>query len=208
MENKELHPAEAFLRNPENSSSLYVRIEGRRRRLFINRNTGLIGIIALGRRKKGYIFSEWNTIEKVYFPTNRKKTDNTSRLVLKYKKLASLASYSNSWLRRIAEADPSKSLYENGITTGTTIDGRCIRMSTIEKYCGSMSMNLFRQAFKRGESYSTRRFDLQGYDGTLWCEPDGKGDMKAGFSKEFRDCGNGYYYLLINDDNMIGYDID
>lgn len=64
MENKKLHPAEAFLRNPENSSSLYVRIEGRRRRLFINRNTGLIGIIALGRRKKGYIFSEWNTIEK------------------------------------------------------------------------------------------------------------------------------------------------
>lgn len=57
-------------------------------------------------------------------------------------------------------------------------------------------MNLFRQAFKRGESYSTRRFDLQGYDGTLWCEPDGKGDMKAGFSKEFRDCGNGYYYCL------------
>lgn len=26
--------------------------------------------------------------------------------------------------------------------------------------------------------------------------------------KEYRDCGNGYYYLLINDKFMIGYDID
>ena len=32
--------------------------------------------------------------------------------------------------------------------------------------------------------------------------------MAAGFSKEFRNCGNGYYYLLINDEYMIGYDID
>ena len=34
------------------------------------------------------------------------------------------------------------------------------------------------------------------------------GDMMAGFSKEYRNCGNGYYYLLINDEWMIGYDID
>ena len=47
-----------------------------------------------------------------------------------------------------------------------------------------------------------------GYDGTLWCEPRDNGDMLAGFSKEYRNCGNGYYYLLINDDYVIGYDID
>ena len=46
------------------------------------------------------------------------------------------------------------------------------------------------------------------YDGTLWCEPRENGDMAAGFSKEYRNCGNGYYYLLINDEFMIGYDID
>ena len=34
------------------------------------------------------------------------------------------------------------------------------------------------------------------------------GEMAAGFSKEYRNCGNGYYYLLINDEYMIGYDID
>lgn len=52
------------------------------------------------------------------------------------------------------------------------------------------------------------RFDFCGYDGTLWCEPRGNGDMAAGFSKEYRNCGNGYYYLLINDEYVIGYDID
>ena len=27
-------------------------------------------------------------------------------------------------------------------------------------------------------------------------------------SLEYKGCGNGYYYLLINDDNFIGYDVD
>ena len=43
-----MHQAELYLRNEENPTSLYVRIEGKRRRLFINRSTGLIGIIAIG----------------------------------------------------------------------------------------------------------------------------------------------------------------
>lgn len=101
-----------------------------------------------------------------------------------------------------------KSLYENRITTGTRIDGQCIRLSTIEKYCGTGNMSLFRQAMKDKKKFSTYRFDFCGYDGTLWCEPRENGDMAAGFSKEFRNCGNGYYYLLINDEYMIGYDID
>lgn len=72
--------------------------------------------------------------------------------VLKYKKLARLATYTNAWLRQIADADPEKSLFENHITTGTTIDGKCIRLSTIEKYCGCMVMECFKDAFKRRRS--------------------------------------------------------
>ena len=48
METTTIHPAEAYLRNEQNSTSLYVRIAGKRRRLFINRNENVIGIIALG----------------------------------------------------------------------------------------------------------------------------------------------------------------
>lgn len=50
METDTIHPAEAYLRNENNPSSLYVKIEGKRRRLFINRNENVIGIIALGKR--------------------------------------------------------------------------------------------------------------------------------------------------------------
>lgn len=71
-----------------------------------------------------------------------------------------------------------------------------------------MNMRLFREALKQGKKFSTGRFDFCGYDGTLWCEPCENGDMAAGFSKEYRGCLNGYYYLLINDEYMIGYDID
>lgn len=50
METTTIHPAEAYLRNEQNPTSLYVRIAGKRRRLFINRNENVIGIIALGKR--------------------------------------------------------------------------------------------------------------------------------------------------------------
>ena len=36
-----------------------------RDRLFINRNENVIGIIALGKRKSGYIFTDWASIEKI-----------------------------------------------------------------------------------------------------------------------------------------------
>ena len=57
--NPQTHEAEAYLRNSENPTSLYVKINGSRRRLFINRNEGIIGIIAKGKRKKGYVFNDW-----------------------------------------------------------------------------------------------------------------------------------------------------
>lgn len=54
-----IHPAEAYLRNEKNPTSLYVKIEGKRRRLFINRDENVIGIVAPGKRKRGYIFTDW-----------------------------------------------------------------------------------------------------------------------------------------------------
>ena len=58
METTTIHPAEAYLRNEQNSTSLYVRIAGQRRRLFINRNENVIGIIAKKKKKSGYIFTD------------------------------------------------------------------------------------------------------------------------------------------------------
>lgn len=70
-------------------------------------------------------------------------------------------------------------------------------------------MAQFRTALKqRSKSFPPDVSTFAAMHGTLWCEPRENGDMAAGFSKEYRNCGNGYYYLLINDEYMIGYDID
>ena len=65
MNTTTIHPAEAYLRNPNNPSSLYVKINGKRRRLFINRQEGVIGIIAERKKRKGYRFYDWASIQAV-----------------------------------------------------------------------------------------------------------------------------------------------
>lgn len=79
-----IHPAESYLRNETNPSSLYVRIAGKRRRLFINRDRGGIGIIALGKRTKGYVFTDWSSIEQIYYPSQEQEANTDRKLILKY----------------------------------------------------------------------------------------------------------------------------
>lgn len=210
-----MHKAEQYLRNPENSARLNVRIAGKRRTLFINREVNQIGILAPKKKKKGYLFDSWDSIEQIYYPV---KQDGATyqqrqlRIVNKYQKLAAKATFSNVFTRSILNADCTKSLFENSITTGTRIDGQVISLEAIRKWCGETDFQQFKQAFKEKKPFNSRRFDFRGYDGTLWLavykNADGIDEINAGFSKEYRDCGNGYYYLLINDDNFIGYDID
>lgn len=70
-----MHPAEEYLRNEQNPPVLYVRIYGERRKLFINRGgENVIGIIAKGKRKHGYIFSDWNSIKKSIIRHRKRKT--------------------------------------------------------------------------------------------------------------------------------------
>lgn len=69
-----IHPAEAYLRNEQNPTSLYVRIGGQRRRLFINRDENLIGIIATRKRNRGYILPIGQALRKyIIRPMTRKQ---------------------------------------------------------------------------------------------------------------------------------------
>lgn len=213
-----MHPAEEYLRNTANPPSLHVQIGGKRRRLFINRDQNQIGIVAPNKRKCGYLFTDWDSIEKVLYPSDHapKSAEEANRqMVLKYQRLASKATFTGPYIKKALNPDPSKSLYENGLTTGTRIDGQVISLKAVEKWCGELTMQQFREALCEGKKFYSMRFDFRGYDGSLWVEPceiegdtSGKRVLNAGFSKEFRGCGNGYYYLLINDENFIGYDID
>ncbi len=213
-----MHKAQQYLMNPDNPPSLHVIIDGKRRRLFINRPQNVVGIIAPRKKKNGYIFHQWESIERICYPTVKStipEEEKNVRQVRKYQKLAAQATFSSPYLRKVQSANPSKNLYENHLTTGTVIDGNVISLNAVEKWCGSFVMDMFRQAIKECKSFHSSRFDFRGYDGSLWVEPCSetedsyqKGDLRAGFCKEYRGCGNGYYYLLINDENFIGYDID
>lgn len=83
MELTNIHPAEAYLRNEQNPSFLYIRIYGERRKLFINRGgENAIGIIAKGKRKRGYIFTDWDNIEKIYAPSQDNEKDRNRKLLV------------------------------------------------------------------------------------------------------------------------------
>lgn len=211
-----MHEAEQYLRNPETPDSLYVQYKGRRRRLFYNRNNSIFGIIGIGKRRRGFRFSDWDGIEKIFKQALPKEpTEINRRLIRKFQREAAKAGFTNPFIRSIQNADYNKSLYNNGITTGTRIDGQIITLDALRKWCGEGTYQCFCEAVRNHTPYHSGRFNFRGYDGSLWVEVYDKddgyhqaGDLKAGFSKEFRNCGNGYYYLLINEQTFIGYDVD
>lgn len=214
-----MHEAKQYLLNPQNFPSLHVRIEGKKRRLFVNdrETTPVFGIVAPGKTKRGFEFSNWDSIEKILYPRSDKDKENKakeSKLVLKYRREAQKATFTNPFIRQCLEADLNKSVYENRITTGNAIDGQRISLDAIAKWA-PFEVQLFKEALKAKRSYSSTRFKFHGYEGTLsvsiykegdeYFQP---GDICGYFSKEYVGCGNGYYYILINDEYFIGNDVD
>lgn len=208
-----MHEAERYLRNESNPTRLRIIIGKKKRTLFINREIGVIGILAPNKRNQGYVFTQWNDITKVCYPLS--PVERNKKLVKKYQRMAAKATFTNPYLRKVAEAVQEKNLYENRISTGVPIEGEVISLKAIRKWCGEYVYHKFKQALKEKKSYTSNRFRFRGYEGTLWLtayqEGDkymNPGDIHGGFNRERKNCSNGYYYVLINDDNFIGYDID
>lgn len=209
-----MHPAEEYLRNKANPNSLHVEYDGRKRRLFFNEEDNVIGIVAVGKRTHGHRFSDWNNIRRIYLPEDEQPLDE-GKVTQKYIREAAKASFTNPFIRKCLAADPHKSPYENGLTSGTAIDGQLISLDVIRKWMPQVWYQMFVEAVQAGRSYSSPRFDFQGYEGSLsirvYTEDDTyllPGDMIVYFNKEYKGCGNGYYYILINDKYFIGNDID
>ncbi len=215
-----MHDAEQYLRNPDTPNSLYVRYGGSRRRLFYNPSCGRIGIINKGCRKNGTLFSDWDGITKVFYADateeeERKRAERERKLTAIYIRQAAKATHTNPFIRQCLAADPEKSPYKNHISTGNRIDGQLVSLKAIEKYAGSNEMNAFRRALAEKRPYDSGKFNFRGYDGSLSVavhEEEStytqQGDVMVFFNKEYRGYANGYYYLLINDEYFIGYDID
>ena len=112
-----MHEAEQYLRNPETPYSLYIQYQGRRRRLFYNRDQNICGIIGIGRRRYGFGFGDWDNIEKIFKPAPDKDPEEINRrLIRKFQREAAKAGFTSPFIRKIQHADYSKDLYKNGIT--------------------------------------------------------------------------------------------
>ncbi len=185
--------------------------EGKERRRLFFSTQGNICEFAPRSHRRGYIIPEyivhgWLGVAKV------EKSDKN--VVAKFIRYASRATFPSAFVRKCLSADPAKDCYENRLTTGTRIDGDIISLKAVERHA-PWEIRQFRKALAERRPYRSGSFDLYGYDGSLWLEiaekDDGyyrKGDIKAGLNKEYRGCGNGYYYILIDDEHFIGVDID
>jgi hypothetical protein len=200
-----MHEAEKYLR--ETSGYLYVRYHGEKRRLFIAREDDIC-MVRKGEMNWGDSFSDWEGITKIYFPKNEnEENEQNLKLVEKYRREASKATFTNDFIRDCLSADANKSLYENRITTGNRIDGKIISLASIAER-KPYAIKEFQEAMKKCINSRSCRFSFRGYECSLHVTVNEQNEAMGSFAMEYKNCGNGYYYLLINDENFIGYDID
>lgn len=140
----------------------------------------------------------------------------TYRKIAKYRKMAFAATFTNNFIADCRAlpasfeewvAQGKKDLYKSGITTGNRIDAKVISLKSLAKKQPIVAEN-FKRAMETRTSYHSHRFSFRGYDSSVSLEVYADGSINGFLSLEFKGCGNGYYYLLVNDENFIGYDID
>ena len=208
--------------------------EGKVYRLFHATN-GLLCYFPPRRSRVGYkvhmdLFETFVSFQGKKEPLNEDaKLKKQYNVIAKYKKLASQSTISNSWIedckklpdfetwKKDLKADNfgtpceprPKGLYDLHITTGNKIDGKVVSLSRIEKEY-SYAIKRLRDAIKEKKAVGTIISNVRfaGYDMSISVEQKANGEIMGYLSLEYKGCGNGYYYLLINDENFIGYDVD
>lgn len=232
MDYRELHEA------VKNGSIIgAIGTNGRKDRFFIS-DSGALCRFKPRSSRRGYVLCESDLTRYSRFifpeasPTGDEKLKKEYRIIEKYKRMAGEASFTNpfirdclalpdfgAWKRDLVEPSSwdavkeprQKTLYELHITTGTTIDGKVISLNRIAKK-HPLAIERLREAIRdrtAGRFIADRHAKFAGYDISLETDFDtATGDFRGFLSLEYAGCGNGYYYLLINDENFIGYDID
>jgi len=196
--------------------------DGNNFRLF-NATNGLLCYFPKGRSRSGYkvsidLFNSFVTFKAPALPkTEADKKKEQYNVIEKYRNMALKSLFTNDFIERCKNLPPSfshwlgqgaKNLYELEITTGNKIDGKVISLNRIAKqYPGAIQS--LREAIRTQTAkriISNERF--AGYDMTISTEIKENGEFYGYLSLEYKGCGNGYYYTLINDDNFIGCDVD
>jgi thiol-disulfide isomerase/thioredoxin len=201
-----------------------VRKNGEVDRFFISGCNNLC-YFARGSRRKGYIvplsfFDQYVKFNTVKEKNEEQKLKDEYKLIGKYKTMAEKATFTNSWIedcKKLPTLEEFKEfkkeneygiLYNFRITTGNKIDGKVISLSRIEKKY-PLAIQRLREAIANKQAVGTiiSTAPFAGYEMTISVE-ERDGGIMGYLSLEFKGCGNGYYYLLINDENFIGYDVD
>jgi hypothetical protein len=234
MNYTELHEA---VRNGSIIGAVATNGKGKKDRFFISDGGGLCRLKPRSSRR-GYVVCESDLarFEQFLHPkppfTAKEKLRKEYRLIEKYKRMAGEASFTNpfirdclslpdfeSWSRDLVEPKSwekdktlrPKTLYELHITTGTQIDGKVISLNRISKKY-PREIERLRESIRNrtpGTLIANRWAKFAGYDISLETDLNTEtGDFRGFLSLEYAGCGNGYYYLLINDENFIGYDVD
>lgn len=206
---------------------------GTKFRFFISTNESLCYFAAKSSRKGPY-FPETMFPALVNFQFSKPRTEESFEKkiynqIAKYKRMAEKATFTNNfitdckalpasfdqWKKELKEPNSwdieqkprPKSLFDYSITTGNKIDGVVISIERIGKQYPRYAERL-REAIKnQSEGHICSSTPFAGYEMTL-STAKREGMFFGYLSLEYKGCGNGYYYLLINDDNFIGYDVD
>jgi len=189
-----------------------------KKRLFIS-TTGQVGYFLPKSSRSGILFSSSDIIDGGTLFVNHgvERTEANMELkefkmVLKFHKKAKSATFKNNFITDCLSLpdtfekwveEGKKTAYQYNITTGCRITGDIITLDCIRKKFKYIADN-FERALLTKTDYRTC-FDFRGYDCTISFSK----EQEAGYlSLEYRGCGNGNYYLLINDKEFIGYDVD
>jgi hypothetical protein len=190
--------------------------DGSKVRLFMSRD-GILCRYYKGSSRYGTQLM-MSDIKSLVEPKKEKSPDEkTYGIIAKFRKEALKATFTNDFIKDCLALPDSfekwveegkKSPYEYGITTGCLITGKLIKVETIADKMKDYDRNAMMEALKNKTDFNSGRFKFYGYDGSVSFEKRNDGSWMGFFNKEYRNCGNGYYYILINDDYFIGYDID
>jgi hypothetical protein len=194
-----MHEAEKYLKE-NNAKFVFIRYRGERRRLFISAH-GEVCMVRKGDMNCGDTFSDWEGISKLYVPDT--ETEIQRKLVRKYRREASKATFTNSFIRQCLQANVKKSLLENGITTGNWIEGEFISLASIAK-AAPMAFEMFESAFEQSVPHLSWLFPFRGHDGLLEVTVSESGEALGNFTMKYYEYY--YHFLLINDKIFIGYD--
>lgn len=208
-------PEDLINKVKENSGITAILKNGEKARLFYSAQNNLCKFMK-GSSRRGYVISV-NDIERLLDPPVKDPDMDKFKGIKKFRDQALKATFTNDFIRSCLACpttfeqwikEGKKSAYEYNITTGCGITGQLVSIKTITDKMSSYYRESFLKALAGRYSFNSGTFEYNGYDGSINLEKRENGDFVGFLNKEYRNCGNGYYYLLINDEYFIGYDID